>query len=112
MRRGQALDLRAQIDGRIAVQPTAVWTPVDFLDLGPRAAVDKALQRLARGGTLSRIDRGLYYRPASNKLTGKPTTPGIRAIVDAIARRDQTRVVVDGLTAANDLGLTTAIPAR
>jgi hypothetical protein len=36
----------------------------------------------------------------------------VRAIVDAIARRDQTRIVVDGLTAANDLGLTTAVPAR
>lgn len=33
-------------------------------------------------------------------------------MIDAIARRDQTRVVVDGLTAANDLGLTTAVPAR
>jgi hypothetical protein len=26
----------------------AVWTPIDFLDLGPRAAVDRALQRLTR----------------------------------------------------------------
>ena len=31
---------------------------------------------------------------------------------DAVARRDQARVVVDGLTAANDLGLTNAVPAR
>jgi Family of unknown function (DUF6088) len=30
----------------------------------------------------------------------------------SIARRDQTRVVMDGLTAANDLGFTTAVPAR
>jgi hypothetical protein len=89
-----------------------VWTPVDFLDLAPRAAVDKSLQRLTADGKLSRLDRGLYYRAGTNRLTAKPTTPDVRAIVDAVARRDQTRILVDSLTAANDLGLTTAVPAR
>lgn len=112
MARGPALDLAAQIDSRAAAQPAKVWTPVDFLDLGPRAAVDKSLQRLTVDGKLSRLDRGLYYRAGANRLTGKPTTPHVRAIVDAVARRDQTRIVVDGMTAANDLGLTTAVPAR
>ena len=110
--RGQALDLRGRLQSRIATQPDAVWTPVDFLDLGPRAAVDKALQRLVRSGDVSRIDRGLYFRPRKSTLTGKPTHPDQKVVIDAIARRDQTRVVVDGLTAANDLGFTTAVPAR
>ena len=112
MQRGQALDLKIQIQSRVATQPGAVWTPVDFLDLAPRAAVDKALQRLARSADISRIDRGLYFRPRKSPLTGKPTHPDQNAVIDAVARRDQTRVVVDGLTAANDLGLTTAVPAR
>jgi hypothetical protein len=112
MGRGRALDLGSHIDSRVTAEPGKVWTPVDFLDLGPRAAVDKCLQRLTADGQLTRIDRGLYYRAGTNTLTGKPTTPDVRAIVDAIARRDQTRVVVDGMTAANDLGLTTAVPAR
>lgn len=112
MARGPALDLGARIGGKVEAQPGNVWTPVDFLDLGPRAAVDKSLQRLAADKKLSRIARGLYYRAGTNTLTGKPTTPDLRAIVDAIARRDQSRIVVDGLTAANDLGLTTAVPAR
>jgi hypothetical protein len=112
MGRGRALDLGSHIDSRVTAKPGKVWTPVDFLDLGPRAAVDKSLQRLTADGKLTRIDRGLYYRAGTNTLTGKPTTPDVRAIVDAIARRDQTRVVVDGMTAANDLGLTTAVPAR
>lgn len=113
MARGPALDLAARIDGRVAAaQPGTAWTPVDFLDLGPRAAVDKSLQRLTADGKLSRIGRGLYYRAGTNALTRKPTTPDVRAIVDAIARRDQSRIVVDGLTAVNDLGLTTAVPAR
>lgn len=112
MTRGPALDLRARVDSRVSAQPGKVWTAADFLDLGPRAAVDKSLQRLVTDGKLSRLDRGLYYRAGTNRLTRKPTTPDVRAIVDAVARRDQARIVVDGLTAANDLGLTTAVPAR
>lgn len=112
MSRGQALDLKTQIRDRILGQLGAVWTPVDFLDLGPRAAVDKALQRLVRSGDISRIDRGLYFKPRKSGLTGKSTHPDQKAVIDAIIRRDQTRVVVDSLTAANDLGFTTAVPAR
>lgn len=111
--RGPSLDLKTQIADRIAQQaPSSVWTPVDFLDLGPRDAVDKALQRLARSGALRRIDRGLYDRPQNNRLTGKLTVPDYRAVIDAIARRDQTRMLVDGMTAANDLGLSDAVPGR
>ncbi|MGC9272229.1 DUF6088 family protein, partial [Acidiphilium sp.] len=32
--------------------------------------------------------------------------------IDALARRDQARMLVDGLTAANDLGLSDAVPAK
>ena len=38
--------------------------------------------------------------------------PDTRAVIDTVARRDQARFIVDGLTAANDLGLTTAVPAH
>ncbi len=111
--RGPSLDLKTQIADRIAHQARPrVWTPVDFLDLGPRDAVDKALQRLARSGAVRRIDRGLYDRPKGNRLTGKLTVPDYRAVIDAIARRDQTRMLVDGMTAANDLGLSDAVPGR
>jgi hypothetical protein len=110
--RGSALNLKNGILDRIQTQAGRVWTPFDFLDLAPRAAVDKALQRLAARKTITRIDRGLYYLSHHNSLTGKPTEPDQAAVIDAVARRDQTRVVVDGLTAANDLGLTSAVPAR
>lgn len=89
-----------------------VWTPVDFINLGTRAAVDKALQRMARSGDIRRIDRGLYDRPRTNKLTGKPAAPDYAAVLAAISRRDQTRLLVDGITAANQLGLTDAVPGR
>lgn len=110
--RGPALDLKSQISSRMADQPKAVWTPVDFLDLGPREAVDKTLQRLVRSKDLRRIDRGLYDQPQFNRLTGKSTAPDYRGIIDAIARRDQAAMLVDGMTAANDLGLSDAVPGQ
>ena len=108
----QDTSLRSRLLARIASKPDEVWTPGDFADLGGRAAIDKTLQRLATAEELRRIDRGLYDRPRKNALTGRPTVPDYRAVIRAVARRDQVRVLVDGMTAANDLGLTTAVPAR
>ena len=108
----QDTDLRSKLLARVASQPDEVWTPADFADLGGRAAIDKTLQRLVAAGELRRFDRGLYDRPRKNSLTGRPTVPDYRAVIRAVTRRDQARAVVDGMTAANDLGLTTAVPAR
>ncbi len=105
-------DLRSRLLDRIESNPDQVWTPGDFADLGSRAAIDKTLQRLTSAGELRRIDRGLYDKPRKNELTGRPTVPDYRAVIRAVARRDKARTVIDGMTAANDLGLTTAVPAR
>ncbi|RWR19610.1 hypothetical protein D2T30_13645 [Sinirhodobacter populi] len=108
-----ASDLKSAVLARIgAGASSAVWTPRDFLDLGARDAVDKTLQRLTGTGTLRRIDRGLYDRPSFNTLTQKANPPDPRSVIDAISRRDQIRVLVDGMTAANDLGFTNAVPAK
>ncbi|HYC95613.1 MAG TPA: DUF6088 family protein [Sphingomicrobium sp.] len=106
-------DLKNLILSRIADgPPKRVWTATDFLDLGLRDAVDKALQRLVAGSDLRRIDRGLYDEPRHNPLTQQLNPPDPAEVIDAVARRDQIRVLVDGMTAANDLGLTNAVPAR
>ena len=106
-------DFKQAVVNRLGDGPPAqVWTPVDFLDLGSRAAVDKTLQRLVAAGQLRRIDRGLYDIPRLNSLTKQQAVADYRQIIDAIGRRDQLRMLVDGMTAANDLGLTTAVPAR
>jgi hypothetical protein len=106
-------DLGIRIAATIdAALPGRVWVPADFAALGSRDAIDKALQRLVAAGNLRRIDRGLYDRPTISRLTKRPTVPDYREILDALARRDQIRMLVDGMTAANDLGLTDAVPAR
>lgn len=111
--RGRGLDLKSAISARMIAQGApSVWTPQDFLDIGSRDAVDQALHRLTRNGDVRRITRGLYDKPTLNRLTGNATHPDPRAVVDALARRDQARILVDGVTAANDLGLSNAVPAR
>ncbi|MGA2327163.1 MAG: DUF6088 family protein [Bryobacteraceae bacterium] len=111
--RGPTIDLKARILDRMRRDSLIrVWTPNDFLDLGSRAGVDKALQRLVTDNTIRRIDRGLYDLPRLNQLTGKPTSPDYTSVIDAVARRDKIRLLLDGLTSANQLGLTTAVPGR
>ncbi|MFT0544952.1 DUF6088 family protein [Allopusillimonas ginsengisoli] len=106
-------DLKTQITAHIdAAAPDQVTVPSDFSQLGSREAVHKALQRLVTASQLLRIDRELYDRTKVNSLTKQATSPNYRAVVDAIARRDQLRLLVDGMAAANDLGLTDAVPAN
>ena len=107
------LDLKRMILTRIADGDAgSVWTPADFLDLGTRDGVDKVLQRLIKNRQLRRIDRGLYDAPRHNSLTQQNSPPDPRQVIEAVSRRDQIRVLVDGMTAANDLGLSNAVPAK
>jgi predicted transcriptional regulator of viral defense system len=86
--------------------------PADVADLGPRDAVDQVLHRLVRACTLRRITRGRYDKPNLNALTGKSTHPDPRSVIDALARRDSAQMIVDGISAANDIGLSDAVPAH
>lgn len=111
--RGPALDLKSTILARMSSKaPFGVWTPADFVDAGPRDAVDQALHRLVRAGDVRRLARGLYDFPKFNSLTRQPNVPDPKAVIDALARRDSSRILVDGITAANDLGLSDAVPAK
>ena len=47
-----------------------------------------------------------------NALASRLTMPNCLAVIDAMTRRNQVRYVIDGMTAANELGLTTAVPAK
>jgi len=113
MNKPRGSELKSRVLDQISSNPaTQVWTPNDFAVLGSRSAIDKVLQRLVRTGYLRRIDWGLYDRPTKNELTGKTTVPDYRAVIEAVARRDNVRLLLDGMTAANDLGLTTSVSAR
>lgn len=91
---------------------SSVVTPTDFLNLGNRSAIDKVLQRLVKNHVLRRIDRGLYDQPRINSLTGQENAPDYLKVIDAVARRDQVRLLLDGMTCANELGLTNAVSGQ
>lgn len=98
---------------KVSEQPNRRWvcTPKDFLDLGGRQAVDKALSRLVQSGQLRRVGHGFYDKPVFSELLGRPAPMNLEAAVDALVRRDGVRIMPNGLVAANGLGLTNAVPA-
>jgi hypothetical protein len=105
-------DVRGRLMERIKADDRRVWTPGDVADLGGRAAVDKTLQRLVASGELRRVDRGLYHFIRERRSVGAEPALSHHAIIEAVTRRDRARFVVDGATAASDLGIVTAKPVR
>jgi hypothetical protein len=89
----------------------SVFVPSDFLDLGSREAVDLALHRLARKGTVRRLARGVYDFPKEHPVLGL-LAPSADAVARALAGRDRTRLQPAGAYAANILGLSEQVPAK
>lgn len=88
-----------------------VWTPQDFLDLGSRAAVDKALSRNCKNSSIRRAGRGLYHAPKRHPKLGQ-LGPSYDAMQDLIHRKAGGDVFPTGAHAANVLGLSDQIPMR
>ena len=99
---------------RVSAHGSGSWvcTPKDFLDLGSREAVDQALSRLVKAGELRRVGHGLYDMPRFSNVLNRPAPVDLDAAIAALARRDGVRIMTDGLVAANQLGLTNAVPAK
>lgn len=89
----------------------SVMTPSDFVDLGSRQAVDLALYRLVRKGTIRHLARGIYDYPKTHPVLGL-LTPSPDVIVAAIAGRERARLQPTGGYAANLLGLSEQVPAK
>ncbi len=85
--------------------------PADFLGIGSREAVDLALHRLTRKGTIRRLARGVYDYPKEHPILGL-IQPSAETIACALAGRDQTRIQPAGAYAANLLGLSEQVPAK
>lgn len=88
-----------------------VWTPLDFIDLGSRAAVDKALSRNYKSGLINRAGRGLYHVPRNHPTLGS-LGPSYDAMQDLVQRKAGGDVFPTGAHAANVLGLSDQVPMR
>jgi hypothetical protein len=89
----------------------SIFTPNDFLDLGGRDAVDKALSRLAAKGTIRRLARGLYEYPREHPELGT-LSPDIEKVAQALAGKHRIRLQPAGAYATNLLGLSEQVPAK
>lgn len=95
----------AVVESRVASGWDRFWRHQDFPHL-PAGAVSQALSRLKRRGFLTRVRRGLYYRPRPTVLG--PSQPSTTAVVRQALKHPPHPA---GATAANLLGLSTQNPA-
>jgi hypothetical protein len=63
-----------------------VFTPTDFLVLGSRVAIDRALSHLVVAGKLRRIGRSFYDFPRHSEILKGNVPANLDAIVQAISR--------------------------
>ena len=101
-----------KVVARIRARDGAPVPIADLLDLGGRAAINQALSRLTRVGTIQRVGRGLYAWPRFSQLLNDTVPPSRDALVKAWARRNGLRIIPFGAHAANLLGLSTQVPAK
>jgi len=84
----------------------------DFLDLGSRNSVDKALSRLCTQGIIRRVSTGIYDFPRKDEELGGKLSPDIHQVAHAIARKNGVSIKPSGAQAANLLGISTQVPAQ
>jgi hypothetical protein len=83
----------------------------DYAGCGTPSAVKSAFFRLYTDGVLLRLAHGIYYYPKEDKEYGLGVIyPSVEEIAQAIAKRDNAKIVPTGAYALNRLGLSTQIP--
>lgn len=87
-----------------------VFSPRSFLHMGNRPAVDQALYRLVRKGSMIRIFQGGYVK-AINTPSGK-RSPDLEKVLDSLQKIWMRPIVPSGAFAANSIGLTDQVPSR
>lgn len=88
-----------------------VFTPRDFIDFGSRGSVDVTLSRLRQAGTIRRIGHGLYDYPKLHDKLGT-LSPTVDHLAQAVSTQSGEQVFASGANAANQLGISTQVPAR
>jgi hypothetical protein len=80
-----------------------------LLAIGPRAAVDQSLSRLAKSGEIMRVTRGVFVKPKQNQYVGA-VIPEPLKIVQAKLAAENEIVQIHGAEAARQFELTTQVP--
>lgn len=89
-----------------------VFASSDFFAFWSRTAVDQALSRMVRDGELRRILPGIYEVPAVNKKFKLPVPTDPEKVAQAWARKNNARLLPNGIYAANALWLSDQMPGQ
>jgi hypothetical protein len=85
----------------------------DFVAYGEGKSVSKALSNLVKNQVLIKLATGIYYYPKIDRKLGLGILyPSLDSVAEAIAKRDNARIVSTGIYALNRLGLSTQVPAN
>lgn len=88
------------------------FTKVDFVTEFGEVNIHHALSSLARAGKIRRVCHGVYDYPGQSVLLGKPLSPAIDQVAQALARKFNWRIQPSGDAALNLLRLSTQVPGR
>ena len=84
-----------------------------FYALGNRTSVQKALSRLAQGGVVERVSKGIYVRPKPlPSMPAVKTTASAEQVAKVWAKEHGYKLVSQGQEAAYRLGLQAQAPMR
>ena len=88
-----------------------VFIANDFFDIAGYETIRSALNRLVENNEITRIMKGIYFKPRYIEIIDEYTTPSIDEVANAIARKYNWTIAPSGNTALNILGLSTQVPA-
>ncbi|MFJ5500553.1 DUF6088 family protein [Pectobacterium sp. CHL-2024] len=100
--------IRERIAAQLAGEP---FTPALFAGLGARAAIDQALMRLNKAGSIERLGHGLYVVPKVGRF-GIKTLPAPEQIAHTLADAEGATIEIHGAEAARRFGFSTQMPAQ
>lgn len=70
----------------------------------------RVLAQKCKEGSFVKLSKGIYYKPVMTKFG--PLLPSVDKVVQAVARRDNARILPSGNAVLNQLGLSTQVPMR
>ena len=89
-------------------QPHSIFFIPDYADLGAAETIRKILHEATINGILEKAGHGIYIKPKASRFGNVPVP--LEKIAEKIAERDKCKILPDGNTAANLIGLSTQVP--
>ncbi len=84
-----------------------IFMPDSFIPIDTRHAAN-VLAELAKDGKLFRVAFGIYVKPVMSRFG--PVMPSPYEVAEAVAKRDDAKILPHGTTAENYLGFSTQVP--